>query len=311
MNSPKVAIILVNWNTFSYSASCIKQLQGLSYPNYEVILVENGSQDGSGEKLKILFPELTFIHNQQNLGFTGGNNSGILEALDKDFDYILLLNNDTYFDANFLNPLVQFLELNPNSGAVQPLIYEKENPEKVWHAGGVFHPLKGSTKSIKQEVDRINPYTSEWLTGCAFMIRTSVVKKIGLLNPTFFAYFEDVDWSFKVKSLGLDLHIIPESVVYHEISGSTKAKKKGKEGVLSPLAHYLNIRNQLLLLKAHPKRINKYTAWPFQILKISAFFCYFILRLRFKKFSAAFDGLKHGLKQDPNSEKLPDISCYL
>lgn len=311
MAEPSVAIILVNWNTFDFSKSCIEQLHELSYHNFKIILVDNGSTDGSGEILNSLFPEITYIRNQNNLGFTGGNNSGIEHALKENFDLILLLNNDTYFEKDFLSPLVKFLEKNQSVGAAQPLIFENGNRDKVWHAGGEFSLLKGSSKSIKTKNNTNSPYPSKWLTGCAFMIRSSVVREIGSLKETYFAYFEDVDWSFRVRKAGLALYIVPESVIYHEVSGSTKSKKRGKEGFLSPLAHYLNIRNQLLLLKCHPDRIFIPSAWTFQILKISVYLIYFVLRLRFKKFKAAFAGLKAGLSDDPNSEKLPSIQCYL
>ena len=311
MAEPSVAIILVNWNTFDFSKSCIEQLHELSYHNFKIILVDNGSSDGSGEKLKSLFPEVTYIKNENNQGFTGGNNIGIEHALKENFDLIFLLNNDTYFGKDFLSPLVRFLEKNQSVGAVQPLIFENEKRDKVWHAGGKFSRFKGSSKSIKVKNSLNSPYSSDWLTGCALMIRSSIVREIGPLKATYFAYFEDVDWSLRIRKTGLELYIVPQSMIYHEVSGSTKSKKRAKEGFLSPLAHYLNIRNQLLLLKSHPDRVFIPSAWAYQILKISIYLSYFVLRLRFKKFKAAFAGLKAGLNHDPNSEKLPSIQCYL
>lgn len=311
MSQSSVAIIVVNWNTYSYSKSCLEQLVNLSYESHEIFLVDNGSDDQSGEILRQEFPQVNYHRIHQNLGFTGGNNVGIDLALSNGFDYIFLLNNDTYFDKDFLNPLVKFLDQNPEVGAVQPLIYENNEPKGVWHAGGKFNTFTGSTRSIKKEVELSDPYESEWLTGCAFMVKSSVIIDIGPLNPTYFAYFEDVDWSFRIKSYGKSLFIVPSSVLYHEVSGSTKAKTKGREGVLSPVSHYLNCRNQILLLKAHKSRINKLTTWPFQLLKFSMFFAYFILRFRFKKLRASFDGVKHGFSHNPNVKKLPNISCYL
>lgn len=311
MSNSSVAIIIVNWNTYAYSKSCLEQLASLSYKNFKIFLVDNGSDDQSGEILHQEFPYVNYSRNQQNLGFTGGNNVGIRLAISSGFDYIFLLNNDTYFDKGFLDPLVKFLDQNPEVGAVQPLIYEKIKQKKVWHAGGQFNTFTGSTTSIKVEVELSDPYESEWLTGCAFMIRSQVITDIGSLNPTYFAYFEDVDWSFRIKSYGKTLFIVPSAVLFHEVSGATKSKIKSREGVLSPLSHYLNCRNQLLLLKTHKSRINRLTAWPFQLLKFSMFFAYFILRFRFKKLRASFYGVKHGFTHDPDVKKLPIISCYL
>ncbi|MCH7407961.1 glycosyltransferase family 2 protein [Belliella sp. DSM 111904] len=306
-----VAIILVNWNTYDFSKSCLNQLKSISYPNHKIFLVDNGSTDRSGQKLREEFPEVTFHQNQTNLGFTGGNNVGIKMAQQELFDYILLLNNDTYFDSLFLDPLVNYLDRNQGVGAVQPLIFEKEDSSKIWHAGGVIHKFKGKVESITQALSSEKPYETDWLTGCAFMVRRKLVDEIGPLKTTYFAYFEDVDWSLRIRENGAMLYIIPASVLYHEVSGSTKAKKKHREGFLSPINHYLNIRNQLLLLKSHPNQFVGISAWPFQTFKIIAYLSYFVIRFRFKKLRAGYHGLLDGIRHDPSSRKLPDIRAYL
>lgn len=308
---PSVALVVVNWNTYGYTKSCIEQAAKLNYPNFEVLLVDNGSTDGSGERLHAEFPHITYLPNERNLGFTGGNNRGIDVALERGFTYVFLLNNDTYFDVGFLDPLVAHLEQYPLTGAVQPLIYESNGAKGVWHAGGLFNRFTGKTTSIKRSVDLNAPYPSEWLTGCAFLVRSSVIRQVGALRDAYFAYFEDVDWSFRIRHAGYTLAIVPESVLHHEVSASTKAKTKQKEGFLSPAAHYLNVRNQFLLLKSAPKGLVKEIAWPYQLVKGLAVLSYFVLRLRLKKLRAAADGLRDGLRDHPGSEIPPDISCYL
>ncbi|MCH7401640.1 glycosyltransferase family 2 protein [Belliella kenyensis] len=306
-----VAIIIVNWNTYDFSKSCLNQLKTLSYPNFKIFLVDNGSTDGSGQKLRIEFPEVTFHQNHTNLGFTGGNNVGIEMAKQEPYDYVLLLNNDTYFDSSFLEPLVNYLDQHQEAGAVQPLIFEKEDSSKIWHAGGVIHRFKGKVESITHAISYERAYETEWITGCSFMVRRKLIDEIGSLNATYFAYFEDVDWSLRIRENGAKLYIIPSSTLYHEVSGSTKSKKKQSEGYLSPINHYLNIRNQLLLLKSHPKQFIYVSAWLFQILKITSYLSYFLIRFRFKKLRAAFHGLCDGICHNPNSNKVPDIKAYL
>lgn len=306
-----VAIIVVNWNTYYYTKNCLDQASRLSFEDYQVILVDNGSSDGSGSRLSVEYPNVIFLKNESNLGFTGGNNKGIEYALKQGFTYVFLLNNDTYFDTGFLNELVEHLERNPLTGAVQPLIYEANGEQGVWHAGGLFNRFTGSTKSIKSIVHLENAYQSAWLTGCAFLIRAEVVRKIGMLKSSYFAYFEDVDWSFRVRKAGYSLEIVPKAILHHEVSASTKSKTKQKEGYLNPAAHYLNVRNSFLLLKSGPNDLVKVTAWPYQLLKATAVLVYFFLRFRFKKLRAAADGLRDGLRHSPESETPPDISCYL
>jgi GT2 family glycosyltransferase len=308
---PSVALIVVNWNTYGYTKSCLDQAAGLSYPHREVILVDNGSSDGSGQRLREEYPDVVFLENDRNLGFTGGNNRGIEYALAKEFKYVFLLNNDTYFQPSFLGILVDYLEAKPRVGAVQPLIFESNGERPVWHAGGIFDSLTGGTKSIKRVVEQDRPYASDWLTGCAFLIRTELVWKIGPLRNAYFAYFEDVDWSFRVRHAGYSLHIVPKAILHHEVSASTKSKIRQKEGYLSPAAHYLNVRNQFLLLKSKPKGLLKGIAWPYQVIKALAVLIYFGVRFRFKKLKAAADGLRDGLAHHPDSNNPPDISCYL
>ncbi|WP_209329973.1 glycosyltransferase family 2 protein [Lunatimonas salinarum] len=308
---PSVALVVVNWNTYGYTKSCLDQAAKLTYPNFEVLLVDNGSTDGSGQRLNAEYPHITFLPNKRNMGFTGGNNRGIEVALDRGFRYVFLLNNDTYFDAGFLDPLVAYLEANPSTGAVQPLIYEANGSKGVWHAGGMFNRLTGKTTSIKRTVNLQVPYASSWLTGCAFLVRAGVIRQVGTLRHAYFAYFEDVDWSFRITKVGFDLKIVPQAVLHHEVSASTKSKTKQKEGFLSPAAHYLNVRNQFLLLKAEPIGMVKAMAWPYQLAKALAVLGYFVVRLRLKKLRAAAAGLRDGMKDHPESGISPDISCYL
>lgn len=311
MQNPSVAILIINWNTYHHSRRCLKQLQNLNYDNFNVIIVDNGSIDNSGDKLSQEFPDFEYLTNSENLGFTGGNNTGLKFIKDKGFEYVLLLNNDTYFDSDFLSPLVEVLENSAEIGAVQPLIYDFHNKNSVWHAGGFFSSITGQCKSQKYVKDLNSPYSTDWLTGCAFMIRSSVLKEVGFLNQTFFAYFEDVDWSIKIKKKGYQLQIVPNSVIFHEISASTKSQIKKKEGFISPMAHYLNIRNQFLLLKSHPDQINKIVAWSFHFAKTLTFIIYFLVRFRLKKLKASIHGLRDGMLDDPLDIKTPQAVCYL
>ena len=120
---PTVSIIVLNWNGKHDTVECLESLSHISYPNYEVIVVDNGSTDGSVEQFKARYPEITVIENQDNLGFAEGNNVGIRAALQEDTEYVLLLNNDTIVDPRFLDELINVAEREPRVGFAGPKIY--------------------------------------------------------------------------------------------------------------------------------------------------------------------------------------------
>lgn len=296
---PSVAIIIVNWNSYNHTSGCLASLRKVYYDNFKAIVVDNGSKDGSDNKLEEQYPEITLLRNAMNTGFTGGNNRGIAYALENNFEFLMLLNNDTEVEPDFLNELVNSLQEDSKIGAVQPKFYFLHNKTRIWNAGGKIIKSIGWIKTIgenQNSQEKFNrPQKTEWITGCCFMVRTSIVKKIGGLNDRFFIYFEDVEWSLRIKSLGYELAYCPQAIVYHEAGMSNKNKTKGKEGYLNPVVHYLAARNNVLLLR-------KYTPWyytvpviGFQSAKYAAIFGYFLVRRRFEKIKHVYTGLKEGL----------------
>src|SRR5690606_24319194 len=145
MEEPSVAIILVNWNSYTHTKKCLLSLREIIYRNYKTIVVDNGSSDGSGDSLEKEFEELTLIRNPENLGFTGGNNVGIKYACESGFKYLMLLNNDTEVEPDFLTPLIERMEEDDKIGAIQPKFYFLLNKGKIWNAGGRFYPSIGLT----------------------------------------------------------------------------------------------------------------------------------------------------------------------
>lgn len=299
MKEPKIAIIIINWNTFQLTFNCLKSLEACSYNNISFFLVDNGSIDGSGDKIALEFPEVNYIKNEKNEGFTGANNLALKAILEQDFDYVLLLNNDTEVKPNFLSLLEAKMNSDNKLAATQPLILNFKNRDTIWNAGGSFNTFFGLTKTrLKGMIfnPQLNIETStQWITGCCILVKTSVVKQVGLLDNRFFAYFEDVDWSIRMTNLGYKLAVVPESIIYHHTSGSTKKNNASNEGNLSPYAHFLNVRNHIYLIKKHTF-FNTLGSWIYQIIKIFAFSIYFILRGRFVKFKMVWRGLFEGIK---------------
>ncbi len=298
INKPSIAVILVNWKKYNLTSKCIDSLNKSNYKNFKIILVDNEYSEKSLIELKNKYNELIVFKEKNNLGFAGGNNIGIRYALENDYDYIMLLNNDTEVKENFILPLVERIEKDHFLGAVQPLILNFSNKSIIWNAGGKLNKFLGLT-STRLNNNKLNSsivfddYT-DWISGCGILIKSEIVKKIGLLDEKFFTYYEDVDWSLRMKSLGYDLGFVKESIIYHHGSSSSK-NKKNKEGVLSSKIHYFIIRNHILLLKKHKNLFNFFGIVFFQIIKITSYIFYFLIRFRFNKLTMVLKGLKHGL----------------
>ena len=300
MKVPRIAIIIINWNTYQLTFNCLKSLEACNYKNKTIFFVDNGSNDGSGDKIALEFPEINYIKNEKNEGFTGANNKALKVILKQSFDYVLLLNNDTEVEPDFLSLLAASMESDKNLAATQPLILDFPNKNTIWNAGGSFNTFFGLSKTrykglIYKPKLKIDTFT-EWISGCCILVNIGVVKEVGLLDNRFFAYFEDVDWSIRMTNQGYKLGVVPKSIIYHHTSGSTKKNNTSNEGNLSPYAHYLNVRNHIYLIKKHTSFFNNIGSWIYQILKITSYSIYFIFRGRFGKFKMVWRGVLDGIK---------------
>ena len=298
INKLSIAVILVNWKKYNLTSKCIDSLNKSNYKNFKIILVDNEYSEKSLIDLRNKHKELIVFKEKNNLGFAGGNNIGIRYALENDYDYIMLLNNDTEVTENFILPLVERIEKDHSLGAVQPLILNFSNKSIIWNAGGKLNKFLGLT-STRLNNNKLNSSIvfndfTDWISGCGILIKSEIVKKIGLLDEKFFTYYEDVDWSLRMKNLGYDLGFVKESIIYHHGSSSSK-NKKTKEGVISSKIHYFNIRNHILLLKKHKNLFNFFGIVFFQIIKTTSYIFYFLIKFRFNKLTMVLKGLKHGL----------------
>jgi len=300
MKEPKIAIIIINWNTYQLTFNCLKSLEACTYKNKIIFFVDNGSKDGSGDKIALEFPDINYIQNEINEGFTGANNIALKVILKQNFDYVLLLNNDTEVKPNFLTHLEASMNFDENLAATQPLILDFPNKNTIWNAGGSFNSFFGLSKTrskgmIYKPKLKIDTST-EWISGCCILVKIAVIHEVGLLDNRFFAYFEDVDWSIRMTNLGYKLGVVPKSIIYHHSSGSSKKNNTSNEGNLSPYAHYLNVRNHIYLIKKHTFFFNSIGSLIYQIFKITSYSIYFILRFRFGKFKMVWRGVSDGIK---------------
>jgi len=219
---PHVDIIVVNWNGGQVTRDCLTSLAKISYTDYRIILIDNSSTDGSVAAIRAEFENVTILQMQQNLRFAGGSNKGIRLALEKGTDLILLLNNDTIVDENFLQPLVA--RAGRGSGIVVPKIYYHDDPELIWFAGGrisfwlglIEH--RGIRETDKGQFDASGE--TDYATGCCMLVRRQVIEKVGLLDEAYYMYVEDADWSERARRAGFRIVYEPESKIWHRVSSS-------------------------------------------------------------------------------------------
>ena len=290
----KVAVIVVNWKKYDITSSCIESILNSTNSNFKIILVDNESDNKKVKKFKYR-NEIKIIQNKKNEGFSKANNIGIDYALKNNYDYTILINNDTVVDKNLIEVLLRTAQAK-NFSVLQPLIL-KYNGKEIWNAGGRINYFFGNFITRKKVGNSLNSSQelTEWLTGCCCLFKTKIFKEIGKLDESFFAYYEDVDFSLRLKKHGYKIGFTSKTHVYHYESFSSISNNY-KGGKLSPYIHYLNIRNHILILKKHSDLFNPFGTRLYQIFKIISYSIYFIFRLRFTKLNMVYKGLLDSYK---------------
>jgi GT2 family glycosyltransferase len=267
----KVHIILLNWNNEEDTLECIESLEKINYDNYKIIIVDNGSKIESVLKIEKKYPEMKIIKNKENLGFAGGNNIGIKYAIENGADYVLLLNNDTTVEKDFLEKLVEAGELNKKSGLLGLKINYYSEQNRIWFAGGKVNWIKNKGTHIGLDEFDNSQFKKtkevDYLTGCCLLIKREVVEKIGVLEEDYFLYYEDTDFCLRAKNAGYKIIYIPKAKIYHKVSRSTKP---GSSSYI-----YYHTRNGLVMAKRTGTILNKIILYLFcvflflkQIIKI-------------------------------------------
>lgn len=244
-NAPLVSIIAVNFNQTAVTAAFLDSVRRLQYPAIEVILVDNGSSDPPGAWLEQHYPEVRYLETGCNLGFAGGNNVGIRAARG---EYLLLVNNDTELEADVVERLLACFSSADDVGMVCPLLLYHEPADVVQYAGYTpLHPVTARNRTIGQfEPDR-GQYTevreTPFAHGAAMFTSRAVLERVGLMAEDYFLYYEELDWSARIRKAGYRILVEPRARVLHKESVSV-----GKD---SPLKTYFMTRNRMLYMRRH------------------------------------------------------------
>jgi GT2 family glycosyltransferase len=212
--SAKVTAVLLTWNGWQDTSLCLASLEHLDYPNFEVVVVDNGSTDDSVALIRERFPWVKVIENGKNLGFTGGCNVGIKHAQQQGSEFIWLLNNDTTVDPGALRAMVEKAQTNPRIGAVGSVIYFMDEPTRLqcW-GGGYVNFWLGRSGAFLREV---NDDKVEFITGCSLLLSRAAIDEIGALDEGFFMYWEDADICFRLRRAGWLLAVAANSKLWHK-----------------------------------------------------------------------------------------------
>ena len=224
MDEKSVNIIVLNWNQRELSLECIRSLEKTTYKNKHIVFVDNGSNDGSSESVKTLHPNVEIIQLENNIGYAAGNNFGF-NTINNQSQYTIFLNNDTFVDPGFIEPLVDELEHNPHTVQAVPKIFYANKKNILWYAGGIVNLALSQIRHIgigSNSVEKFNERKSvDYATGCCFCIRSNDFTEFGMFDEKYKMYCEDVDLSLKIRNGGGKIIYIPTSKVWHYVSIST------------------------------------------------------------------------------------------
>ncbi len=261
----KTVIVVLNWNSHEVTKECVQSLLAMTGASFEILIVDNGSRDGSLEYLRQAFPEIDIIPNSRNLGFTGGCNLGINQAMDQGSDYVLLVNNDTIVKPTFLAELLAESERNPRAGMVSPKIYYFDDPNRIWWAGGAFSLWQGIPRHLGWKEKETGKYevacTIDWATGCGLLLKCEALREAGLFDEKIFANGEDLDLSLRMRELGWKIRYAPESKMWHKEGFATR------RNVGEHIRKFTATRNILWVMHKHARPVQWLTFWPFFLIR--------------------------------------------
>ena len=241
---PSIYVVILSWNGREDSLACLESLGKIADPPFRIILVDNGSVDGTAEAVRAGYPSVEVVATGKNLGFPGGNNVGIRRALKDGADYVCLLNNDTVVDPSFLAEFLAAAGRFPEGGIFGARVYYLEQPSVVWSQGIAINALTGRVRtsffnSPGKDVPDGAVEVKAVSAACMF-VRREVFEKAGLMDERYFLCYEDIDLCLRARTAGFQIYSVPAARVWHRVSASM-----GGEG--SATIIYYSTRNHLLM----------------------------------------------------------------
>jgi len=259
MASPRVAVIVLNWNGRDDTLRCLASLRTVDYPDLDVVVVDNGSRDDSVAAIAKGFPEFDLVRLARNCGYAEGNNVGIRHALRRQPEFVFVLNNDTEVDPTCVRKLVETAARLPEAGAFGPKTYRLGTRSVLYSVGLDFNWLTGHVSYVgwgeldNRRHDREREF--DVINGHALFLRATTIDKVGLFDPEFFAYNEETDYCLRIARAGFRLLYVPSAIVFH----------KGESTTIGLLRQYLICRNHVLCMRRNgsPPQLAAFYAYYF------------------------------------------------
>ncbi len=268
-----MGVVVLHWGREDLTQACLRSLLAADYPALGILLVDNGSPDGSGERLRALFPQVSYLQTGSNLGYTGGNNRGIAWALRNGVQYVMVLNNDTVVDTSCVSRLVEAAAASGVGGVAPKVLYDA-TPDRIWFGGGDLSMARGC--GVHRRIGEADcpatdgkPEEITFMTGCCCLLSAQALRDVGGFAEDFFAYVEDVELSLRLVRSGYRLLYQPAARVRHRVPWGPASP--------SPLQIRLRDRNRRRLARRHfawPDRL-RFAAWyyPTRVVRIAQYAC--------------------------------------
>jgi GT2 family glycosyltransferase len=256
ITSPLVYVSVVNWNGYPETEKCLSSLFGMDYPNFKIVVVDNGSTDESVIRLakwSAEYPDrVTLLTNEHNAGFTGGHNVAINFALAAGADYVWLVNSDVTVQPKALTTLVAAASQSSDIGLLSPVICYTTLPDQVWNCGALLDVENGCGDLTEDIATARNWLAAEprrfLVCGAAMLICRRLIERIGLLDDSFFAFCEDIDYSIRSIDAGFRNILVEAATAYHDKLPTME------DELAKPYYHYFIVRNNFMLMRKHARR---------------------------------------------------------
>lgn len=246
MNKPPVGVIIVNHNLKDSLRETLESFKKVNYPDLQTVVSDNASSDGSIEMVRSVFPDVQLLAHKEEQGYARAA-SLAMAALVDNTKYIFSTTNDVLVDPEMINKLVDYAEAHPDAGVLGTKIYFFDRPDVLWHGGGRINPLHGHSSHIGWERKDHPRYGKvrecDFVTGCGFLLRSEVLKKIGFFKEDLIFYSEDAELCYRFREAGSKIVFIPAAKMWHK-TGTTLAKNR-------PVQLRYSTRNSLYLLQRH------------------------------------------------------------
>ncbi len=247
--TPRVITVVLNYNQHGMTREMLADFQEKGWGGSHVLLVDNDSSDGSAEKIRREFPGVEVLETGRNLGCSGGRNFGARAALERGAEFIFCVDNDTYVAEDCIASMVAHMERDPAVGILGARVMRHPETDLIWSLGTHVDWDRCDYKSIQEEPGEIPSdglLDAAWVPGTAWMVRASVFEDVGFIDDRYFIYFEDTDFSFRIRQKGLRVAVAPDAVIWHRERSSMDAG--------SPRSAYYYTRNRLLFFTAYSPR---------------------------------------------------------